>query len=61
MVYVLRDITQIETDVEEALAKNLRGGFTELDMLICMSRFSLESIGQARIGISFYTLADFAT
>ena len=41
MVYVLRDITQIETDVEEALAKILRGGFTELDMLIWMSRFSL--------------------
>lgn len=59
---VQRDvITQIETDVgqlEEALAKILREGCTELDMLIWVSRFSLESIGQAGIGIPFDTLVE---
>jgi hypothetical protein len=61
VVYVPRDNTQIETDVgqlEETLARLLHGGCTELDMLIWMSRFSLESIGQAGIGIPFDTLAE---
>jgi hypothetical protein len=36
----------------------LRGGSTELDILVWMSRVSLELIGQAGIGISFDTLAE---
>lgn len=36
----------------------LHDGSTELDMLVWMSRISLELIGQAGIGISFDTLAE---
>jgi hypothetical protein len=60
-VYVPRENTQIETDLgqlEETLAKLLDDGCTEIDMLIWMSRVSLESIGQAGIGIPFDTLAE---
>jgi hypothetical protein len=36
----------------------LHGGTTELDMLVWLSRVSLELIGQAGIGISFDTLSE---
>jgi hypothetical protein len=36
----------------------LQGGSTELDILVWMSRVSLELIGKAGIGISFDTLAE---
>lgn len=52
---ILWDVTR---RLEETLARLLHGGCTELDMLIWMSRFSLESIGQAGIGIPFDTLAE---
>ncbi len=61
VVYVPRDNTQIETDLgqlEETLAKVLHDGCTEIDMLVWMSRVSLESIGQAGIGIPFDALAE---
>lgn len=61
VVYVPRDTTQVETDLgqlEKTLAKLLHGGCTEIDMLIWMSRVSLESIGQAGIGIPFDNLAE---
>jgi hypothetical protein len=35
----------------------LHGGTTELDMLVWLSRVSLELIGQAGIGVSFDTLS----
>ncbi|KAI9465871.1 cytochrome P450 [Lactarius psammicola] len=44
--------------LEETMAKLLHGGCAEIDMLIWMSRVSLESIGQAGIGIPFDTLAE---
>jgi hypothetical protein len=40
------------------LVKLLHGGSTDLDMLVWMSRVSLELIGQAGIGVSFDTLAE---
>ena len=36
----------------------LHGGTTELDMLVWLSRVSLELIGQAGIGVSFDTLSE---
>lgn len=36
----------------------LHGGTTELDMLVWLSRISLELIGQAGIGVSFDTLSE---
>lgn len=36
----------------------LHGGTTELDMLVWLSRVSLELIGQAVIGVSFDTLSE---
>jgi hypothetical protein len=38
------------------LVNVLHGGTTELDMLVWLSRVSLELIGQAGIGVSFDTL-----
>jgi len=40
------------------LVNVLHGGTTELDMLVWLSRVSLELIGQAGIGVSFDTLSD---
>ncbi|KAH9975384.1 cytochrome P450 [Lactifluus volemus] len=57
----MRTIMPIFWDVtrrlEDTFVDLLRGGPTELDMLVWMSRVSLELIGQAGIGISFDTLA----
>lgn len=36
----------------------LHGGTTELDMMVWLSRVSLELIGQAGIGVSFDTLSE---
>jgi hypothetical protein len=40
------------------LVNVLHGGTTELDMLVWVSRVSLELIGQAGIGVSFDTLSE---
>jgi hypothetical protein len=40
------------------LVNVLHGGTTELDMLVWLSRVSLELIGQAGIGVSFDTLSE---
>jgi hypothetical protein len=40
------------------LVNVLQGGATELDMLVWLSRVSLELIGQAGIGVSFDTLSE---
>jgi hypothetical protein len=50
-----------ETDLvqlEDTMVNLLQCGSTELDMLIWMSRVSLELIGQAGIGVSFDTLSE---
>ena len=50
-----------ETDqgqLEDTLVNLLQCGSTELDMLVWMSRVSLELIGQAGIGVSFDTLSE---
>jgi len=44
--------------LEDTLVRLLHGGPTDLDMLVWMSRVSLELIGQAGIGVSFDTLAE---
>jgi hypothetical protein len=40
------------------LVNVLHGGTTELDMLVWLSRVSLELIGQAGVGVSFDTLSE---
>ncbi|KAH9067862.1 cytochrome P450 [Lactarius vividus] len=52
---ILWDVTR---RLEESLAKLSRGSCTEIDMLMWMSRVSLESIGQAGVGVPFDTLAE---
>ena len=44
--------------LEDSLVCQLQGGPTELDILVWMSRISLELIGQAGIGVSFDTLSE---
>ncbi|KAF8483513.1 cytochrome P450 [Russula ochroleuca] len=58
----MRTVMPIFWDVtrrlEDTMVNLLQCGSTELDMLIWMSRVSLELIGQAGIGVSFDTLSE---
>ncbi|KAI0001207.1 cytochrome P450 [Russula vinacea] len=58
----MRTVMPIFWDVtrrlEDTLVNLLQCGSTELDMLVWMSRVSLELIGQAGIGVSFDTLSE---
>jgi len=58
----MRSVIPIFWDVtrrfEDTLVRVLHGGTTELDMLVWLSRVSLELIGQAGIGVSFDTLSE---
>lgn len=61
VAYVQLYGTKSEADygqLEDTLVNLLRCGSTELDMLVWMSRVSLELIGQAGIGVSFDTLSE---
>jgi len=61
----MREVMPIFWDVtrrlEDTLVNQLHGGPTELDILVWMSRISLELIGQAGIGVSFDTLSETST